>query len=102
MQLKAKPFPIHVPGLGRHTGMSKKKPDKSSRGVYIRNQAPLSREDEALWHYIHCDLIDELAIPIIEDALNEHLAQIHKFLNDYVVARTRKKYLPKVPCREGC
>jgi uncharacterized protein (DUF924 family) len=47
----------------------------------------MSGPDQAIWDLIHYDLIDELIIPLVEEALKEHQERTYKLLNDYVVSR---------------
>jgi len=99
VQLKERAPIEHIPGKGRHTGLSRVKPKKKEKGVYLKVDKPMSAADQALWDYIHVDLIDQLAVPLIEDAIKEQYERMHKLLNDYVVARQRKDKLPRLMLR---
>jgi len=96
VQLKEREPIEHIPGKGRHTGLSRMKPKKKEKGVYLKVDKPMSAMDQALWDYIHMDFLDEMCVPLIEEAIKEQYERMYQLLNGYVVARQHKDKVGKL------
>merc|ERR1719181_1118950 len=78
-----------------HTGMrkvdwSEEKKKKKKNKTYMKMERKLSPEEQAMWDWMHVELIDDLLVPLVEEALNEAHEKMYRLLNDYVVVRASK------------